>query len=62
MDEAELGIAPCAEANPPSDAQEGIVGFIDDIEVLGVMARLLSLVYNRHISLVKSITSPAILL
>jgi hypothetical protein len=62
IDEAELGIAPCAEANPPSDAQEGMVGSMDDIEVLGVMARLLSLVYERHISLVKSITSPAIVL
>jgi hypothetical protein len=62
IDEAELGMAPCAEASPPSDAQEGMVGSIDDIEVLGVMARLLSLVYERHMSLVKSITSPAILL
>jgi hypothetical protein len=62
IDEAELGIAPCAETRPPSDAQDGMVGSIDDVEVLGVTARLLSLVYDRHMSLVKSMTSPAILL
>lgn len=62
IDEAELGMAPCAEGSPPSDAQEGMVGSIEDIEVLGVIARLLSLVYDRHMSLVKSITSPAMLL
>lgn len=62
IDDAELGIAPCADASPLSDAQDGIVGSIDDIDVLGVMARLLSLVYDRHMSLVISITSPAMLL
>jgi hypothetical protein len=35
---------------------------MDDIDVLGVTARLLSLTYDRHISLVMSITSPAMLL
>ena len=62
IDEAELGMSRCAEAGWPSDAQEGIVWSNEDIDVLGVIARLLVLVYERHISLVMSTTSPAIAL
>lgn len=45
----------------PSDAQEGSVGSIEDMAVLGVAARLLLLeLYERHISLVRSNISLAI--
>lgn len=62
IDDAELGMAPWADGSPLSDAHDGMVGSIDDIEVLGVIARLLSRVYDRHMSLVISMTSPAMLL
>jgi len=60
-EDAELGKPPRAEVGCPSEAPDGTIWSKDDIDVLGVPARLLARVEERHMSLVKSTISPAML-
>lgn len=63
IEDAELGMLACAELGWPSDAHEGTVGSMDDIDVLGVTARRLFLeLYDRHMSRVRSRMSLAMAL